>query len=165
MKRVLPRRRGSIRATPSRCQEDEDDGRGRIAVRRGRVDSCAVEGGSRRKQRILSRPVLSILAASVFIKPSKWLAFICSCDVSVKPAGSGKMIDVRSIPFGTRGRHRRTYRSGRETGPRRKRKRKNIVDPRGVSRGRERETADDERGDLGSQRDWSIQGGVFRGTY
>lgn len=38
-----------------------------------------------------------------FIKPSKWLAFICSCDVSVKPAGSGKMIDVRSIPLGTRG--------------------------------------------------------------
>lgn len=40
---------------------------------------------------------------SVFIKPSKWLAFICSCDVSVKPAGLDKMIDVRSIPFGTRG--------------------------------------------------------------
>lgn len=45
----------------------------------------------------------SILSPSVFIKPSKWLAFICSCDVSVKPAGSGKMIDVRSIPLGTKG--------------------------------------------------------------
>jgi len=35
----------------------------------------------------------------VFIKASKRLAFICSCDVSVKPAGFAKMIDVRSIPF------------------------------------------------------------------
>lgn len=66
-----------------------------------RLDPCDVEGGSRRKQQILSPRSPSL--PSVFIKPSKWLAFICSCDVSVKPAGSGKMIDVRSIPLGTRG--------------------------------------------------------------
>lgn len=98
---------------------------------------------------------------SVFIKPSKWLAFICSCDVSVKPAGSGKMIDVRSIPLGTKGAIDGPIGAEERTGPKRSRERKrreerrgeekerkNDVDPRGVSWEREGETADEERGDL-----------------
>lgn len=119
----------------------------RIAARRGTGRWCDVGGGSRRKQRILSpRPS----SPSVFIKPSKWLAFICSCDVSVKPAGSGKMIDVRSIPFAIRGapstdlseRKRDGGRKGRE----RKRERKHCRSTRRFSREGKRDGGRSERG-------------------
>lgn len=138
---------------------------GRTAARRGWVDPCDIGGGCR-KQRILSPRSPS--SPSVFIKPSKWLAFICSCDVSVKPAGSGKMIDVRSIPFGTRGAidgpiGTEEKRGRKEWERKRKRRReKAFVDPKRFSREREREVADEGRG---SQRDWNTLGGVFRGTY
>jgi len=65
----------------------------------------AIRGGRRISTKTTDpvAPSSSILLCTptgrVFIKASKRLAFICSCDVSVKPAGFAKMIDVRSIPF------------------------------------------------------------------
>lgn len=53
------------------------------------------------------------------------------------------MIDVRSIPFGTRGAIDGPIRAEEGRGQKR-RERRNVVDPRGVSRG-EKKTVDEER--------------------
>lgn len=72
---------------------------------------------------------------------------------------------VRGAPSTDLSERKRDGTKKNETGRKRERKGKNDVDLWGVSCEGEGETADKERGDFASQRDWSILGGVFRGTY
>lgn len=134
------------------------------AVRRvrRRVDPHAYEekgkGRGREKKDLDAKttdPLHLLHSPGVFIKPSKWLAFICSCNVSVKPAGSGEMIDVRSIPFATRGAIDGPIRAEGRREAREKKRTSSIRETflmKKKEREEEKEMAHEERGDIGRER-------------